>query len=218
VSNVQPGILSAQQYVSAYVTKVSTDISTIVLEPEDKATISYINTLARFIARARGIVITRSAEFINTQGEKIQFYEPVEIQIEEPYRALQQLRVLARSLCMVMSHECVGRQELQLLKDVAISSMPADRALLLSVVASENKMWSAKEVSDSLGISHRTALRQLDELVSLRVLRKQGQGAGLSNVYTVVEEFSEFLYSGVEFLSRLIASPTVTQTTQGVLV
>jgi len=118
--------------------------------------------------------VTRSGEFVNAQGEKVQFYEPVEIQIEEPFRALQQLRVLARSLCVVLGYKTVEKQVLKLLKDVAISSMPADRALLLSVVASEKKSWSAKEVSDVLGISHRTALRQLDELASLRVLHNQG--------------------------------------------
>lgn len=214
VGDVQPGFALAQKYVSAYVTKTVASLSKTSLQRENTDAVRYINTLARFIARARGIVITRSAEFVNEKGDKIQFYEPVEIQIEEPYRALQQLRVLGRSLCLILGHTSVGTRELQLLKDVAISSMPADRALLLSVVASENKLWSAKDVSDSLGISHRTALRQLDELVSLRVLRKQGQGVGLSNVYTVVEEFADFLYSGVDFLSRLLTSPTVTQTPQ----
>jgi len=216
VGDVQPGFTLAQKYVSAYVTKIVASLTTTSLQRENADAVAYINTLARFIARARGIVITRSAEFVNEKGDKIQFYEPVEIQIEEPYRALQQLRVLGRSLCLILGHTSVGTRELQLLKDVAISSMPADRALLLSVVASENKLWSAKNVSDSLGISHRTALRQLDELVSLRVLRKQGQGAGLSNVYTVVDEFADFLYSGVDFLSRLLTSPTVTQTPQRV--
>lgn len=217
VGDVSPEIANAQQYVSSYVNKLSAKIPSLTIQPENSHTIRYINTLARFIARERGIVITRSAEFTNDKGDRIQFYEPVEIQIEEPYRALQQLRVLAKCLIIVLGHQEITLDELRILKNVALSSMPADRALLLSVVASQNKIWSAKEVSEVLGISRKTALRQLDELVSLKVLEKHQQGAGLPNVYTVISEFADLLYSGMEFLSSHINPVGGTQTPQQVL-
>jgi DNA-binding transcriptional ArsR family regulator len=158
------------------------------------------------------MVITRSAEFVNNDGDKIQFYEPIEIQIEEPFRALQQLRVLVRALAIVQQKTVIGAEELRIAKDVALSSMPADRSLLLSVILTEDKEWSAKEISQNLGISHRTALRQLDELVSLKILTKREQGNGLSNLYQIEQSFRRLLYDTVDFVSHPPVEETVTET------
>ncbi len=205
-----------QKQVSAYCTNLLPQLGQLKadLEKESNEAIWCLNHLAKFIARARGMVITRSAEFINGEGEKIQFYEPVEIQIEEPFRALQQLRVLVRALAIVQQKKSVGVEELRIAKDVALSSMPADRSLLLSVILTENKEWSAKEISQALGISHRTALRQMDELVSLKILIKREQGNGLSNLYCIEHSFSALLYDTTEFVSHLPVVGTVTETPQ----
>lgn len=201
----------AQTKVSAYSYQLSEKIAEMVVENETTEVMAYLNSLAKFIAKARGTVLTRAAEFLNTEGEKISFYEPVEIQIEEPYRALLQLRVLARALASVLGKRMITLEELELVRKVALSSMPADRALLLSVIVTEDKPWSAKEIADELGISHKTALRQLDELVSLKILNKSEQGMGLANLYSVSLTFHAILYSSVEFMFHL---PTETQTPQ----
>ena len=200
----------AQKKVSAYAYQLANRIDETVLDKESEDIIGYLNSLAKFIANARGIVLTRSAEFLNDEGDKISFYEPVEIQIEEPFRALLQLRVLARSLAVVNGKSTVTFEELNLVRKVALSSMPADRSLLLSVIGSEDRSWSAKEISDKLGVSHKTALRQSDELVSLKILSKTEQGGGLANLYTVNPGFHTLLYTDVEFLSH--PTPTETQT------
>lgn len=180
------------------------------LKKESPEVISHINMLARFIAKARGLVITKQAEFENDEGEKISFYEPIYIQVEEPYRAVAQLRVLAKSLAVVDGKNFIDKEELDLVRAVALSSMPADRSLLISVIASDKKAWSAKEVSDELGISHKTALRQMDELVSLQILSKNTQGDGKANLYKVVAKFEEVVYPAGEFMSS--PQPTETQT------
>lgn len=200
----------AQMKVSAYAYQLSEKIEEINIGNESPDIMAYLNSLAKFIARARGTVITRQAEFVNDEGEKISFYEPIEIQVEEPYRALLQLRVLARALTIAVDRKNVTLEEMDLVRKVALSSMPADRALLISVLASEERSWSAKEIADNLGISHRTALRQLDELVSLKILTKDAQGIGLAHLYGVNSQFKPVLYTNVEFMSN--PEVTVTQT------
>lgn len=97
-----------QKKVSAFCHQQIERIPSIVLNSESEEVIDYLDDLAVFIAKARGMVLTRNAEFLNAEGEKISFYEPVEIQIEEPYRALLQLRVLARSLAIKVSRFVVN--------------------------------------------------------------------------------------------------------------
>lgn len=200
----------AQKKVSAYCYQLAQKVPEIQLNKESKEVQDQLNSLAKFIARARGMVITKQAEFYNSDNEKVTFYEPLEVQIEEPFRALLQLRVLARSLAVVSGKQEVGVEELELVKKVALSSMPADRALLLSVIATEDKQWSAKEIADQLGISHKTALRQMDELVSLKVLSKTEQGNGLANLYSIHPSLRSVVYTTEEFMSS--SEETETQT------
>lgn len=200
----------AQKKVSAYCYQLAQKAADIQLTKESKEVQDQLNSLAKFIARARGMVITRQAEFYNSENEKVTFYEPLEVQVEEPFRALLQLRVLARALAVVSGKQEVGEEELELVKKVALSSMPADRALLLSVIATEDKFWSAKEIADQLGISHKTALRQMDELVSLKVLYKTEQGNGLANLYAIHTSLRKVVYTSEEFMSK--SEVTETQT------
>ena len=215
VKDSRPGIKVAQDKISAYCAGLISKLNESQLAKETPETQRYLNSLAKFIAKARGMVITRLAEFLNDKSEKVQFYEPIEIQIEEPFRALQQLRVLARSLAVVKGKLEVGEEELKLVKEVALSSMPADRSLLLSVVVSQNRYWTAKEVADAIGISHKTALRQLDELVTLKIMTKQGQ-EGMSNLYLIDSSFHQLLYGRAEFMSGLSTSDTGTETPRSI--
>ena len=215
VKDSRPGFRIAQEKVSAYCAGLLPGLSDLQLDKESPEAQKYLNSLAKFIARARGMVLTRSAEFVNADNEKVQFYEPIEIQIEEPFRALQQLRVLARSLAVVKGKREVGDEELALVRHVALSSMPADRSLLLSVIVSQDKHWTAKEIADAIGISHKTAVRQLDELVTLKIMTKHGQ-VGLSNLYEVDVAFYQLLYTRAEFVSRSTASDTGTETPRSI--
>ncbi|MCL5410449.1 MAG: hypothetical protein M1324_01190 [Patescibacteria group bacterium] len=195
------------QMVLAYLQNIYQRSNSIVFKKEPIEVQTSINNFAKFIAKARGIVLTRQAKFTNEDGKEITFYEPYEIQIEEPHRAVRQLRVLARSLALVSNNQTVASKELSIVKKVALSSMPADRSALISIISKENKKWTAKEIADSLGISHKTASRQLDELVSLEILDKEEQGIGLANNYSVKNTFKKIIYDE-EFMS----SPTMTKT------
>ena len=80
-----------------------------------------INSLATLLGRGRA-VIHRSRH--DPEGP----YEIEEVQIEEPWRALQQLCNLGRALARVHGRVSITDHELELLGRVVLSSMPVDRA------------------------------------------------------------------------------------------
>lgn len=72
-------------------------------------------------------------------------------------------------------------EEVKIVRRVALSSMPVQRAELLSVFEQLEQV-TAKEASDILGIKYRTAKRHLDDLHSLGVLNRSRDEDELSLV------------------------------------
>ncbi len=213
--DTQQKIKFAHDLVCGYCKQLCDKLNEIVITRESPEIIDLLDDLAVFTSQARGMVLTRSAEFINAENEKVQFYEPVEIQVEEPFRALQQLRVLARALAVIQGRVTVQTEDMRLVKQVALSSMPADRSLLLSVIRTKNIPWTAKQIADEIGISHKTAVRQLDELVTLKILTKYGKN-GVANEYVISTKFQKLFYGGEEFVSRSGDKGTGTETPQDI--
>lgn len=156
---------------------------------------NYLRVASRFVCRARGIVIVQAGSFVNEKGENISYYEPLDVQIEQPWRAIQQLLIFANYLAFVVGKTTITSDELEIIKEVVLSSMPADRAQALkALVASENHTITRKQLADQLDKSTKTAGRLLDELVFLGVLSKQRDASGqLAASYSIVDEFKAFL-------------------------
>lgn len=149
-----------------------------------------INQLALLTARARGIVITEKTSFKNDEGVTQNHYEVSDIQVEEPFRALKQLRKMAKSLAIVCSHESVGKKELEILRRITLSSMPVRRADVLRVFEKGNQ-FTAKQAADVLEKNYRTVKRNFDELVSLEVLSRKKGNNDKANVYSLNPCFIE---------------------------
>ncbi len=62
-----------------------------------------LNMYATFIARTRGVVISEATNQETSNGGKQTNYEVCDIQIEEPFRALKQLKKLAE--CLTLIHQ-----------------------------------------------------------------------------------------------------------------
>lgn len=163
----------------------------------------YLKTASRFMAKARGIVITQSARFTNEEGQEISYYEPLSIQIEQPWRAVQQLILLSKYLALVTGKTEVGEEECSIIKNVVMSSMPADRAQALRVLRnSTGGSVTAKQLSDAADKSSKTARRLLDELSFLKIVEKEKGTGQIASSYRIVDEFKTFVtaYPG-EFMS-----------------
>jgi len=139
------------------------------IKTESEEVQQWINTAADFISRGRGTTQTTNAKFTNDEGKEIDYYEVKDPQIEQPWRVLIQLRSLARVLAAIKGELDIGQDELQTLKPIVLSSMPLERALVVSVLTEENHL-TAKELATRLDKSNKTARRHLKELEVLGIV------------------------------------------------
>jgi len=193
---------------SKFLNKIST-LSIKNIKPLTNEVKLFLRVSAEFISRARGIVITQASTFKDEEGKDITYYELLEVQIEEPWRALQQLIRLSKYLALVEEKDEVGIEELEIIKDIALSSMPANRAQALSVFKDPKiEEISAKDLADysekefNLTKSVKTAKRLLDELVYLGILEKDKGLGSIATTYRLKREFKDYVsLSPAEFLS-----------------
>lgn len=157
-----------------------------------KAVQEEINLLAELVARARGEVRTKSQKFVNEEGEEISYQEIEDVQIEEPFRAMHQLKTLCRALAILREKEEVTTEEVKTAKRIALSSMPVSRAEVLSAYRVHPKM-SAKDVSDVLDKNYKTMKRHLDQLLHLKVLRAEKDIDGKTTNYFPDPKFEHLI-------------------------
>ena len=123
------------------------------------------------MARARGIAITRAQEFTDSKGEKVKYYEPVTVQIEEPWRAFNQLKNLVIALATLRRKGEVDMEDCGSLNVLVIPTAPVDRAEALNILIKYGKL-TAKGVASYTEKSSKTAGRRLNELVMLGLASK----------------------------------------------
>src|SRR3990167_674395 len=182
------------QLVSAYIDLLS--LNSPNLKEIDDEYKQKFRIASRLMARGRGIVIMNAATFENKEGEKISYYELQEVQIEHPFRAIQQLILLAQYLAYVSNKEEITQEEMNIIKEVVISSMPADRSQALRVIINMGGTITAKILAESEDFekSKKTARRLLDELTYLKILKKhQTDGGTIPTGYEIRGEFNDFL-------------------------
>ncbi len=180
-----------RKYVSSYLHQLSQ--KQFVIKSLSKETEKYIWVAARLVAHCRGIIILQSATFKNEDGDDIKYYDLIDVQIERPWRALIQLITLVKCLAFIAGKDEVGTDELEIIKDVVLSSMPADRSKALKFIKEHNGQVTAKELAELSDLSIKTSRRLLEELCGLKVLEKiKGIGA-IATDYKVNEEFRDFI-------------------------
>ncbi|MDP6575774.1 MAG: hypothetical protein QF755_04785 [Candidatus Peribacteraceae bacterium] len=187
-------IAAASQAASNYITALCEGIREygVQLETVPAEIRTQLNLLAELVARARGEVRTRTQKFETEEGEVKTFEEVEEIQKEEPFRALHQLKALCRSLAILRGKDAVTEKEFLTAKRVALSSMPVQRAEALAVFHEEPKV-TAKEGSDILDKNYKTVKRHLDQLVHLGVLRRDKDIDGKTWIYEPDPKFSSLI-------------------------
>ena len=181
----------ARLYVSSYLTQLAQktpDIKTLSKEAQ-----GYLRTAAELMSNCRGIVILQSASFKSDEGEEVKYYEVSDVQIEQPWRAVQQLITLAQYLAFIVGKNEVGADELSIIKEIVLSSMPADRSQALRVVKDQDGTITAKGLTESSDRSIKTSRRLLDELTALKVLEKIKGSGTIAADYKIYDRFQDFL-------------------------
>lgn len=187
---------------SKFLNRIAT-LSVKDIKPLSKNVQDYLRISSEFIAKARGMIIIQSSKFKNEENKWITYYEPLDIQIEEPWRAIQQLIRLSKYLALIEEKKEIGIEEMEIIKDITLSSMPADRAQALSIFRNKDiNEINAGELSVYTEKSPKTSRRLLDELVYLGILEKEKGGGTMANSYSLKEEFKKYVsMSTTEFMS-----------------
>lgn len=203
-SNEDRSILEhqARKYASSYLKQLSQ--KQFEKKELDLNMQQFFKTAAELVSRCRGIVSLQAASFRNENGEEVKYYDVGDIQIELPWRAVQQLIMLSQYLAFVSDRHTVDEDDLQIVKDVVMSSMPADRAQALRFIKQHAGEITAKELSSLSDRSTKTSRRLLDELCALGVLEKiQGSG-NVASDFKIDAKFSDFiLLSPADYIEKV---------------
>ncbi|OGK19952.1 hypothetical protein A3C23_04600 [Candidatus Roizmanbacteria bacterium RIFCSPHIGHO2_02_FULL_37_13b] len=190
----------ARLYVSSYLNQLTQQ--SVSIKSFKKEVQAYLRTAAILMSNCRGIVILQSATFKNEDGEDVKYFETLDVQTEEPWRAIQQLIELSKYLAIVVGKDEVGVEELEIIKEVVISSMPADRSQALRAIKNSEGNITAKQLSDYSEKSAKTGRRLLDELCALKVLDKTRGEGSIAADYKLKVEFKDFvLLDPAEYMS-----------------
>lgn len=168
------------------------------LEPETGQQQDCLNKLGELLARARSVVQTE----YQTENAS---YKLVDIQTEKPFRIVQQLTVLERSLTIVHGRSHLTGHELNLVRRVVLSSMPWNRASVLRLFQSGTHQVEAKangrdmvrglsvdSCANGLDYGKTRARQLLDELRMIGILDHKICTKG-EHIYVPVPEFDAVL-------------------------
>src|SRR5262249_40082874 len=170
---------------------------------ETKEQIGIINNLAILLARGRAVIRTKKVDF-EKDGKFLSYYETEEVQIEEPFRAALQLRTYGRSLAWIHNRNYLTDHDLELLRRVVLSTMPVNRADVLSLFQNPNSLTQDGALTrtlcaEGIGKSRNRANQLLTELVRVKILEEEKKAG----------ESGENLYKPCPLLAESICRPVL---------
>jgi len=166
--------------------------SSVEMQAETPDQRELLERLAGMLAAGRADIQRRKVQ----TSEKQWSYEIDDVQIEEPWRALQQLRNLARALARIHGRNCVTEHELELLRRVVLSSMPLGWVQVLECFQGSSEGLTRQQIETEIGKSYGRVKQLLDELVRVKLIRESQETNGL--LYSPAEEFADLLRRRVE--------------------
>jgi hypothetical protein len=152
----------------------------------------FINRLSKLVTCGR-TVVQRQPVFDEDGKSR---YEPEINQQERPFRVQHQLRNLARGLALAHGRTRITDHELELVRRVAISSFPSDRADVIALLPDHPAGLTVKACALEIRKSEDRASQLLDELVRIGLLtpvRGEVNGGAPGRVFVPVTRFADLL-------------------------
>ena len=151
-----------------------------------------ISLIASFTTKGRGTLINDSIESdFDEKGSPIR-YQQIDVQIEEPFRVLKQLRKFLKAYVIVNGRSVVEENDLNIIVQIAFSSIPPARANVLDVFKLSQELTISK-ASNLLEKPLTFVRRQFDDLVGLGLLETQKEENDKAKTYRLKAEFLEIL-------------------------
>jgi len=129
---------------------------------DDKQTLLYIVRLARLLAHLRGVVPTWETK--GTQGSD---YAYTIATIEEPDRAITQLRNLARGHASSQGRNYITIEDIPLIVKVVLSTASVERVVIFNLLLAHKGSLTTSIITESLNTTTPTALRTMTEFKAL---------------------------------------------------
>ena len=190
-------IETARQIVSSYTTQLIEKVKKNKSEVPTSEIKSLINSTAEFTSKARGVVVTSSATFEDRDGKKVDYYDIKDFQVEQPWRILNQLKSLLQILACINGKTSIGHDELDLIRPIIMSTMPVDRAEVLSVLSKDCSL-STKDLSLKIFKSSKTIRRTTKALETLGILNSYQDSRAYNSgkspwLYFINEKYASIL-------------------------
>lgn len=180
------------QFINQTLEKLEKDTIEVDFADDDIKLI--LERLAVFTSKSRGIVITKEQSFIGDEDKEVTYNEVIDWQIEEPWRAFQQLKGLSIALSIINQTYKISQDEISILTQIVLSSMPVQRAEVLECFKTE-KTLTASQLSQLTQKSIRTCQRLLKELQFLGILEAFTPGESLAKEYSIKQEYAELFHT-----------------------
>lgn len=133
---------------------------------EEKALL-YIIKLARLLARLRGVVPTWETK--DTQGSDYGYALPI---IEEPDRAMIQLKNLARGHALTLGRNYITLEDIPIVIRTVLSTASRERVILFDKLLENDGLLDSIEIREIMHISKPTVLRTMTEFIVLEIVNK----------------------------------------------
>jgi len=156
----------------------------------DEKVLRLIIRLAILLKHLRGNVPVYETQ--ESQGSN---YGYTSASLEDPNRAITQLKNLARGHALSQGRTNVTMQDIPLLIKVVLSTASKERVILFDHLLENDGTLDTIDIKDHLLISKKTALKTMLELVILEIVNKLDMDSSNNNVFQIQlkEEFKWFL-------------------------
>lgn len=134
---------------------------------DDKQSLLFIIRLAKLLAYLRGVVPTWETR--DTQGSDYAYTFATK---EEPYRAMIQLRNLARGHASSQGRNYIAIQDIPIVIQTVLSTASRERTIIFDCLLKNNGKLTTDEIKESLNITAPTALRTMTEFTALELVDK----------------------------------------------
>lgn len=146
--------------------------------------------LAKLLARLRGTIPTWDTG--DSGGAQYAYALPT---IEDPSRAMTQLRNLARGHALSKGRNHVAKEDLSILVNIALSTAPVERVAIFNLLLANSGKLKTSDIIRGLNTTHPTAQRTMVELSALGLveMKKEEEKSNSEYQVTLKDEFSWFL-------------------------
>jgi hypothetical protein len=132
---------------------------------DDEMTERYIIRLAMLLAHLRGVAVTWKTE--DTQGSDYGYTRPI---IEDPSRAVTQLKNLARGHALLQGRNYLTRDDIPIVIKTVLSTASVERVLVFDRLLVNDGKLTTTQITGALNISSPTARRTMTELSILELV------------------------------------------------